>query len=212
MYSIASSQSVVDEEVHLTVANVQYEFNDEQRWGVASNYLSQLSEGDEVLVFVDPNSRFRLPEDHNKDVIMIGPGTGIAPFRAFVQERGAQEAAGRNWLFFGNPHFTSDFLYQTEWLRAVEEGQLHRMDVAFSRDQKEKIYVQHKLLENATDIYEWIQSGAHIYVCGDANHMAKDVHATLQQIAQLEGGLDDEAARQWIDELSAQGRYARDVY
>lgn len=212
MYSIASSQSVVDEEVHLTVANVQYEFNDEQRWGVASNYLSQLSEGDEVLVFVDPNSRFRLPEDHNKDVIMIGPGTGIAPFRAFVQERGAQEAAGRNWLFFGNPNFTSDFLYQTEWLRAVEEGQLHRMDVAFSRDQKEKIYVQHKLLENATDIYEWIQSGAHIYVCGDANHMAKDVHATLQQIAQLEGGLDDEAARQWIDELSAQGRYARDVY
>ncbi|MCQ9617793.1 assimilatory sulfite reductase (NADPH) flavoprotein subunit [Paenalcaligenes niemegkensis] len=212
MYSIASSQSLVDDEVHLTVANVQYEFNNEERWGAASNYLSNLAEGDEVLVFVDTNSRFRLPEDHNKDVIMIGPGTGVAPFRAFVQERNAQEAKGRNWLFFGNPNFTTDFLYQTEWLRAIEDGQLERLDVAFSRDQEEKVYVQHKLLENATDVYEWIQSGAHIYVCGDADYMAKDVHSALQKIAQLEGGLDEDAARQWIDELSVQGRYARDVY
>lgn len=212
MYSIASSQSLVDEEVHLTVANVQYTFNDEQRWGAASNYLSELAEGDEVLVFVDANSRFRLPEDPAKDIIMIGPGTGIAPFRAFVQERSVQKASGRSWLFFGNPHFTTDFLYQTEWQRAIEEGQLSRLDVAFSRDQEEKVYVQHKLLEHATEVYEWIQSGAHIYVCGDANHMAKDVHNTLQQIAQREGGLDEDAARQWIDELSAQGRYARDVY
>ncbi|HLS43773.1 MAG TPA: assimilatory sulfite reductase (NADPH) flavoprotein subunit, partial [Paenalcaligenes sp.] len=170
------------------------------------------TEGDEVLVFVDANSRFRLPEDPSKDIIMIGPGTGIAPFRAFVQERSVQEASGRSWLFFGNPHFTTDFLYQTEWQRAIEEGQLSRLDVAFSRDQEEKVYVQHKLLEHATEVYEWIQSGAHIYVCGDANHMAKDVHNTLQQIAQREGGLDEDAARQWIDELSAQGRYARDVY
>lgn len=212
MYSIASSQSVVDEEVHLTVANVQYQFDGEQRWGVTSNYLSQLDEGDEVLVFVDSNPRFRLPTDPSKDIIMIGPGTGIAPFRSFVQERSEQGATGRNWLFFGNPHFTTDFLYQTEWQRAIEEGHLNRLDVAFSRDQEEKIYVQHKLLEQAVDLYEWIQSGAYIYVCGDANHMAKDVHKTLLHIAQQEGGLDPEAAQQWIDELSAQGRYARDVY
>lgn len=212
MYSIASSQSEVDEEVHLTVANVQYQFNEQDRWGVASDYLARLAEGDTVPVFIDPNTRFRLPEDTSRDVIMIGPGTGVAPFRAFVQERSAQGGDGRNWLFFGNPHFHSDFLYQTEWQRALQDGQLHQLDLAFSRDQQEKIYVQHRLLEKAADIYAWIQGGAHIYVCGDASRMAKDVHQALQEIARRQGGLDAEQARAWLEDLSAQGRYARDVY
>lgn len=212
MYSIASSQSEVDEEVHLTVANVHYQFNKQDRWGVASDYLARLNEGDTVPVFIDPNTRFRLPEDTNRDVIMIGPGTGVAPFRAFVQERSVQGGEGRNWLFFGNPHFHSDFLYQTEWQRALQDGQLQHLDLAFSRDQENKVYVQHRLLEKAADVYAWIQGGAHIYVCGDANQMAKDVHQTLQEIARQEGGLDADQARRWLEELSAQGRYARDVY
>ncbi|MGO3132276.1 MAG: assimilatory sulfite reductase (NADPH) flavoprotein subunit [Alcaligenes sp.] len=212
MYSIASSQSEVDEEVHLTVANVQYQFNEQDRWGVTSDYLARLNEGDTVPVFIDPNTRFRLPEDSSRDVIMIGPGTGVAPFRAFVQERGIQGGEGRNWLFFGNPHFHSDFLYQTEWQRALQDGQLQHLDLAFSRDQENKVYVQHRLLEKAAEIYAWIQGGAHIYVCGDATHMAKDVHQTLQEIARKEGGLDADQARSWLEELSAQGRYARDVY
>lgn len=212
MYSIASSQSEVDEEVHLTVANVHYQFNEQDRWGVASDYLARLNEGDTVPVFIDPNTRFRLPEDSNRDVIMIGPGTGVAPFRAFVQERNVQGGQGRNWLFFGNPHFHSDFLYQTEWQRALQDGQLQHLDLAFSRDQENKVYVQHRLLEKAAEVYAWIQGGAHIYVCGDANQMAKDVHQTLQEIARQEGGLDADQARSWLEELSAQGRYARDVY
>lgn len=212
MYSIASSQSVVDEEVHLTVANVQYEFNEQARWGVTSDYLAHVAEGDTVSIFIDANSRFRLPEDNDRDIIMIGPGTGIAPFRAFLQERGINGGAGKNWLFFGNPHFHSDFLYQTELQRALEEGELQRLDVAFSRDQADKVYVQHRLLEQAAEVYAWIQGGAHVYVCGDANHMAKDVHQALQDIAQQAGGLNPEQARAWLDELAAQGRYARDVY
>ncbi len=212
MYSIASSQSEVDEEVHLTVATVQYQFNEEDRWGAASDYLARVAEGATVPVFIDPNTRFRLPEDTMRDVIMIGPGTGVAPFRAFVQERAAQGGEGRNWLFFGNPHFHSDFLYQTEWQRALEDGQLHQLDLAFSRDQQDKIYVQHRLLEKAAEVYAWIQGGAHVYVCGDATHMAKDVHQALQDIARQQGGLDAEQARGWLEELAAQGRYARDVY
>lgn len=212
MYSIASSQAAVDEEVHLTLAHVKYEHQGESRWGVASRYLSELGEGDRLPIFIEENPRFRLPADASRDVIMIGPGTGIAPFRAFVQERSANRTSGRNWLFFGNPHFASDFLYQTEWQRALQDGDLHRLDLAFSRDQSEKIYVQHKLLERATDLYEWIQGGAHIYVCGDATRMARDVHQALLHIARNEGGLDESQARQWLDDLAAQGRYARDVY
>ena len=212
MYSIASSQSVVDEEVHLTLANVAYEYEGEARWGAASHFLSELSEGESVAVFVEENQRFRLPADNARDVIMIGPGTGIAPFRAFVQERSATEASGRNWLFFGNPHFASDFLYQTEWQQALKDGSLQRLDLAFSRDQAHKVYVQDKLLERASELFDWIQGGAHIYVCGDATHMAKDVHQALLQIAQQEGGLDATQAKEWLDELAAQGRYARDVY
>ena len=212
MYSIASSQAAVDAEVHLTLAHVEYEHEGEARWGVASRFLSELDEGDKLPIFIEENPRFRLPADSSRDVVMIGPGTGIAPFRAFVQERSASEASGRNWLFFGNPHFASDFLYQTEWQRALQDGDLDRLDLAFSRDQAEKVYVQHKLLERASDLYEWIQGGAHVYVCGDATRMAKDVHQALLRIAQDEGGLDDAQAKQWLDDLAAQGRYARDVY
>lgn len=212
MYSIASSQTAVDAEVHLTLANVEYEHEGETRWGVASRFLCELDEGDKLPIFVEENPRFRLPADAARDVIMIGPGTGIAPFRAFVQERSASDASGRNWLFFGNPNFASDFLYQTEWQRALQDGDLDRLDLAFSRDQAEKVYVQHKLLERATDLYEWIQGGAHVYVCGDATRMAKDVHQALLRIARDEGGLDDAQAKQWLDDLAAQGRYARDVY
>ncbi len=212
MYSIASSQAAVDEEVHLTLAHVDYEQEGEARWGVASHFLTTLNEGDKLPIFIEENTRFRLPEDSSRDIIMIGPGTGIAPFRAFVQERAAAQATGRNWLFFGNPHFSTDFLYQTEWQRALQDGDLHRLDLAFSRDQSQKVYVQHRLLERAGDLYAWIQDGAHVYVCGDANHMAKDVHQALLQIAQQEGGLDETQARAWLDELAAQGRYARDVY
>src|SRR5690606_33358978 len=193
--SIASSQSVVEDEVHLTVANIDYEFEGHSRSGAASGFLSRTAEGERVRIFVEENTRFRLPVDPSRDVIMIGPGTGVAPFRAFVQERAAQEATGRNWLFFGNPHFDSDFLYQTEWQAALRDGQLHRLDLAFSRDQEQKIYVQHRLLEHAAELYAWIQGGAHVYVCGDANHMAKDVHQALQQIARQEGGLDPAQAR-----------------
>lgn len=212
MYSIASSQSVVDNEVHLTLANVAYEYEGEARWGVASNFLAHLPEGEQVPVFVEENQRFRLPSDSSRDVIMIGPGTGIAPFRAFVQERGAAGASGRNWLFFGNPHFSSDFLYQTEWQRALQDGHLHRLDLAFSRDQADKVYVQDKLLERAGELYDWIQGGAHVYVCGDATRMARDVQQALLRIARQEGGLDEVQAKEWLDDLAAQGRYARDVY
>lgn len=212
MYSIASSQAVVDEEVHLTLANVAYEYEGEERWGVASNFLTRLSEGEKLPIFIEENQRFRLPADDSRDVIMIGPGTGIAPFRAFVQERSASAASGRNWLFFGNPHFSSDFLYQTEWQKALKDGDLDRLDLAFSRDQSHKVYVQDKLLEHASELYVWIQAGAHIYVCGDATRMAKDVHQALLRIAQQEGALDEAQAKEWLDELAAQGRYARDVY
>lgn len=198
--------------MHLTLAHVHYTHEEQARWGVTSHFLSELGEGDTVPVFVEANERFRLPADTARDIIMVGPGTGIAPFRAFIQERSAVGATGRNWLFFGNPCFDSDFLYQTEWQRALQEGSLHRLDVAFSRDQPEKIYVQHRLQEHARELYEWIQEGAHVYVCGDATRMARDVQQTLLRIAQEQGGLDAEQAKEWLEQLAAQGRYARDVY
>lgn len=212
MYSIASSPAAVDDEVHLTLANVAYAHEDESRWGVASRFLSQLQEGQRLPIFVEENTRFRLPADPSRDIIMIGAGTGVAPYRAFIQARSAAGASGRNWLFFGNPHFSSDFLYQTEWQQAVKAGSLHRIDLAFSRDQAEKIYVQHRLVERGAELYDWIQAGAHLYVCGDATHMARDVHKALLDIAREQGGLDEDGAKQWLDDLAAQGRYARDVY
>lgn len=212
MYSIASSQAVVGDEVHLTLANVRYDRDGAQRWGVASHHLTHAGEGSTLRIFIEENSRFRLPPDPGCDMIMIGPGTGIAPFRAFIQHRSMESAPGRSWLFFGNRHRAQDFLYQTEWLQALDDGHLSRMDVAFSRDQDDKVYVQHKILERAAEVYDWIQAGAHVYVCGDALHMAKDVHQALIQVACDAGGLDDTAAKEWLDTLAAQGRYARDVY
>ncbi|WP_440871845.1 assimilatory sulfite reductase (NADPH) flavoprotein subunit [Vibrio diabolicus] len=213
LYSIASSQEEVDEEVHLTVALVEYEQNDEKRYGGASSFLAQrLEEGDEVKVFVEHNNNFKLPEDDSTPIIMVGPGTGIAPFRSFIQERENRDAKGKNWLFFGDRTFTQDFLYQVEWQKYLKSGVLSRLDVAFSRDQVEKVYVQHRILENAAQVWQWIQEGAYIYVCGDATRMAKDVHDALVIVAEQEGKMPRDDAEQFINDLRKAKRYQRDVY
>ncbi len=212
LYSIASSPVAVGEEVHLTVSKVDYEAFGERHWGAASSFLTGSAEDARVSVFIEPNERFRLPADDSRDVIMIGPGTGVAPFRAFVQERRETGARGRNWLFFGNRRFGDDFLYQVEWLEALRQGALHRLDLAFSRDGAEKVYVQHRLRERGEELYAWLKDGAHLYVCGDAKHMARDVHAALIDVAVAHGGLSTDAAAAWLAELLQQGRYARDVY
>lgn len=212
LYSIASSREAVGDELHLTVGHEVFEGRDGLRYGAASHYLATLKEGDTARLFIERNERFRLPADASRDVIMIGPGTGVAPFRGFVQHRAATGASGRNWLVFGNPHFRSDFLYQVEWQKALKAGQLHRLDLAFSRDGACKTYVQHRLQENGAELWRWLQEGAHLYVCGDATRMAKDVHATLLAIAQQHGGLDAEAAADYFTGLERTARYARDVY
>jgi len=212
LYSIASSPSVVGEEAHLTVASIDYTFEGQTRWGVASRHLAERAEGSTVPVFIESNERFRLPSDSSRDIVMIGPGTGVAPFRGFVQERAETGASGRNWLLFGNPHFHSDFLYQVEWQQALRQGQLHRLDLAFSRDQAEKVYVQHRLREQGRELYAWLDGGAHLYVCGDAGRMAKDVHRTLIDIVAEHGDRSTADADAWLGELIKQGRYARDVY
>lgn len=213
-YSIASSQAIYDDEVHLTIAPVRFPGTDgSPLGGIASTFLvDRLNEGDEVQVFLKPNSRFRLPEDTAKPVIMIGPGTGIAPFRAFLQQREADGATGNNWLFFGDREQRHDFLYQTEWQNLLRTGLLTRLDVAFSRDQPEKIYVQDRLLENAPTVFEWIEQGAHIYVCGDSKRMAKDVEKALQQVIAEAGGLTEAEAADYLKQLRRSGRYQKDVY
>jgi sulfite reductase (NADPH) flavoprotein alpha-component len=213
LYSIASSQAEVEDEVHLTVALVEYDAHGHTHQGGASSFLStRLEEGGEVGIFVEKNDNFRLPNDGNVPVIMIGPGTGIAPFRAFMQQREAEEASGENWLFFGNPNYTQDFLYQTEWQRFVKDGVLNKVSLAFSRDQEEKIYVQHRMLEQGAELYQWLEQGAHIYVCGDANHMAKDVQDALVQIVIKHGAKSEEQAEQYISDLRRVKRYQKDVY
>ena len=213
LYSIASSQAEVDEEVHLTVGLVSYEFNGKTRLGGASGFLSKrLEEGGNVRVFVEHNDNFRLPQDPSTPVIMIGPGTGVAPFRAFMQEREANEATGDNWMFFGDQTFTQDFLYQVEWQNYLKSGLLTRLDVAFSRDQAEKVYVQDRLKEHAKDVFEWLERGAHLYICGDANRMAKDVHNTLLTIIAEQGGLSEEQAQDYLKSLRSAKRYQKDVY
>ncbi len=213
LYSIASSQSEVDEEVHLTVGLVEYDKDDEKRFGGASSFLTQrLEEGGEVKVFVENNNNFKLPQDDNTPIIMVGPGTGIAPFRSFIQERDNRDAEGKNWLFFGDRTFTQDFLYQVEWQKYLKSGLLSRLDVAFSRDQVEKVYVQHRILENAAQVWQWIQEGAYIYVCGDATRMAKDVHDALVIVAEQEGKMPRDDAEQFINNLRKAKRYQRDVY
>lgn len=213
LYSIASSQAEVEEEVHLTLGVVEYEAHGHYHLGGASGYLGhRLKEGEEVLVYVESNDNFRLPADDSKPVIMIGPGTGIAPFRAFVQERAARDASGDNWLFFGNPHFTEDFLYQTEWQEFLADGVLNKIDLAFSRDQQEKVYVQHRIAEQANEIWNWIQRGAYLYICGDESRMARDVHQALLDVVVEKGGYSIEEAEKYLVQLRKDGRYQKDVY
>ncbi|MBP2846578.1 NADPH-dependent assimilatory sulfite reductase flavoprotein subunit [Dickeya oryzae] len=213
LYSIASSQDDVGSEVHITVGVVRYEYEGRARSGGASGYLAdQLDEEGGVRVFIEHNDNFRLPANPDTPVIMIGPGTGIAPFRAFMQQREAEGAGGKNWLFFGNPHFTEDFLYQVEWQRYVKDGLLTHIDLAWSRDQAHKVYVQDKIREKGAQVWRWIQDGAHIYVCGDANRMAKDVEHALLDVVAEQGGMDAEQADEFLSELRLERRYQRDVY
>ena len=213
LYSIASSQAEVENEVHVTVGVVRYDVEGRARAGGASSFLAdRVEEEGEVRVFIEHNDNFRLPANPETPVIMIGPGTGIAPFRAFMQQRAADGAQGKNWLFFGNPHFTEDFLYQVEWQSYVKEGLLTRIDLAWSRDQQQKIYVQDKLREQGAELWRWINDGAHIYVCGDANRMAKDVENTLLEVIAEYGAMDAEAADEFLSELRVERRYQRDVY
>ncbi|MDV7106195.1 assimilatory sulfite reductase (NADPH) flavoprotein subunit [Vibrio sp. TH_r3] len=213
LYSIASSQAEVEDEVHLTVGLVEYQKGDEARYGGASGFLAQrVEEGGEVKIFIENNNNFKLPSDDSTSVIMIGPGTGIAPFRSFIQERENRDAEGKNWLFFGDRTFTQDFLYQVEWQKYLKSGVLTKLDVAFSRDQQQKVYVQDRLLENASQVWQWIEQGAYIYVCGDATRMAKDVNEALVTIAQNQGQLSQEKAEEFINNLRKDKRYQRDVY
>lgn len=213
LYSIASSPTLYPEEVHLTVAVVRYNTNGRDRVGVCSTYLADrvpLAEAS-VPVFI-AKSHFGLPEDDSADLIMVGPGTGIAPFRAFLQERIARKSTGRSWIFFGDQHHATDYLYGDEFEKYLAEGELDRLDLAWSRDQDYKIYVQDKILENAADLWEWLEGGALFYVCGDAKRMAKDVDAALHKIARDQGGMSEEEAIAWVKSLKKEKRYQRDVY
>jgi sulfite reductase (NADPH) flavoprotein alpha-component len=213
LYSIASAQAEVEEEVHLTVGLVSFDADGEPRTGGASSFLAnRLEEGQQVRVFVEHNDNFRLPSDGNTPVIMIGPGTGVAPFRAFMQQREADEASGENWMFFGDQTFTQDFLYQVEWQNYLKSGLLTKMDVAFSRDQAEKVYVQDRLKEQASEVFAWLERGAHLYICGDANRMAKDVHQALLEIIAEHGKLSTEQAEDYLKSLRSNKRYQKDVY
>ncbi|AVX39439.1 NADPH-dependent assimilatory sulfite reductase flavoprotein subunit [Yersinia enterocolitica] len=213
LYSIASSQAETETEVHITVGVVRYEIDGRPRTGGASGYLAdRLAVDGDIRIFIEHNDNFRLPANPETPVIMIGPGTGIAPFRAFMQQREAIGASGKNWLLFGNPHFTEDFLYQVEWQRYVKDGLLTRIDLAWSRDQAHKIYVQDKLREQGAELWRWIQEGAHIYVCGDANRMAKDVEQVLLDVVAEHGAMDTEQADEYLSELRLARRYQRDVY
>jgi sulfite reductase (NADPH) flavoprotein alpha-component len=211
-YSIASSRREVGEEAHLLISAVRYETHGRARRGVASNFVAErLKKGSRVRVKLKPNKHFGLPAS-DRDIIMVGPGTGVAPFRAFVQERRATDASGRSWLFFGDRSFTHDFLYQLEWQDALKDGALTRMDVAFSRDQPEKVYVQHRIWEQRRDLIDWLDGGAHFYVCGDMNAMAKDVRATLVRAYADVKALSPEAAEQAVRDIERDKRYLQDVY
>ena len=214
LYSIASSPKVSPQGVHLTVAIVRYETNHRERVGVCSTFMADRVEVNEtpVPVFVS-SSHFGLPEDHaDRDIIMVGPGTGIAPFRAFVQERDAVGAKGRNWVFFGDQHAATDFLYEEEWKNYVAQGAVTRLDLAWSRDQEQKVYVQDRMRQNAAELWAWLQGGACFYVCGDAKRMAKDVDQALHDIVAEQGRMSVEDAAEWVKQLKKDKRYQRDVY
>jgi sulfite reductase (NADPH) flavoprotein alpha-component len=216
LYSIASSLAAHPDEVHLCVAIVRYETHGRKKTGLCSGYLADHAEMrvKNLPIYVQESRHFRLPKDGARDIVMVGPGTGIAPFRAFVEQRAIDGATGRNWLFFGEQRRKTDFLYESEFLAAEAKGRLHRLDLAFSRDQAEKIYVQHRMKENAKELWAWLQSGAYFYVCGDAHRMAKDVHQALIDIAQQQGGLSPEAASEYVNVtlMKTEKRYLRDVY
>jgi sulfite reductase (NADPH) flavoprotein alpha-component len=212
-YSIASSRKEVGDEVHLTIAAVRYETHGRARSGVASVHVAdRIKNGAKLRVRVKPNKHFRLPSDGATDIIMVGPGTGVAPFRAFVQERRATEAPGRSWLFFGDRHFTHDFLYQLEWQDALEDGSLTKIDVAFSRDQPEKIYVQDRIDQHAAEVVAWLDGGAHFYVCGDAKNMARDVRSAVVRAFESVKGLSHSDAEAHVASLERAKRYQQDVY
>jgi sulfite reductase (NADPH) flavoprotein alpha-component len=212
LYSIASSAKEAEEEVHLTAARIDTGGNCSSRPGAATHFLATRADGAPVPVYVEANPRFRLPADPARDIVMIGTGSGVAPYRAFVQDRVATGARGRNWLIFGARHFARDFLYQLEWQRALKQGALARIDLAFSRDRGHKVYVQQRILEAGATLHAWLENGATLYVCGDAAHMAPDVHAAVASVLAEHGGLSTESARERLDQLGADGRYLRDVY
>jgi len=213
LYSIASSLKAHPDEVHLTVAAVRYNLHGRARKGVCSTYFADLIErGDTSPIYFHANKNFRLPQSPDTPIIMVGPGTGIAPFRAFIEERVETGAKGKSWLFFGDQHFQTDFLYQLEWQDYLKQGDLTRMDVAFSRDTPHKIYVQHRMKERAKELYAWLEEGAHFYVCGDAARMAKDVATALQEIVCKEGNMSEDNAQDYIKKLKKSKRYLQDVY
>ncbi|MCZ2740238.1 assimilatory sulfite reductase (NADPH) flavoprotein subunit [Bacillus safensis] len=213
LYSIASSLKANEEEVHLTIGAVRYDAHGRERQGVCSILCAERLElGDKLPVYIQHNQNFKLPENHDAPIIMVGPGTGIAPFRSFMQEREEVGADGKSWLFFGDQHFVTDFLYQTEWQKWLKDGVLTKMDVAFSRDSEEKVYVQHQMKKQSKELFEWLEQGAYVYVCGDEKHMAHDVHDTLLSIIQEEGAMSKEKAESYLANLQQQKRYQRDVY
>ncbi|MDQ3276693.1 MAG: flavodoxin domain-containing protein [Bacteroidota bacterium] len=211
LYSIASSPEAHAGEVHLTLGMHRFCVNEQMRDGLCSYYLSQMQEGEEIEFYIHRNHLFKLPAE-DKDIIMVGPGTGIAPFRSFVAHRDATGATGRNWLFFGDQHFTTDFLYQTEWMAWMETGVLTKMNVAFSRDQAEKLYVQHKLWQHRKELVQWLDDGAYFYICGAKEPMSIDVEAVLVKIISDQKSLSPEASVEYIDVLKEEGRYLKDVY
>ena len=211
LYSIASSLSAHSEEVHLTVAVVRYEGNGRKRKGVCSSYLAERV-GESVPCYLHPNKNFKLPEDSSTPIIMVGPGTGIAPFRAFIEERKVTGATGKNWLFFGDRSQKTDYLYGEEWESYQKDGILNELDLAWSRDQAEKVYVQHKMLEKGSQLWSWLNEGAVFYVCGDASRMAKDVDQALRTIAQQEGSMSEDDAGVWVKGFQKERRYLKDVY
>ncbi|HTU68384.1 MAG TPA: assimilatory sulfite reductase (NADPH) flavoprotein subunit [Steroidobacteraceae bacterium] len=212
VYSIASSPAAVGDEAHLTVAIVGSDTDRKLLAGAASDFVVNTPADANVQVWIEKNERFRVPADLSRDMIMVGPGTGVAPFRGFLQEREATGATGRNWLFFGGRSLYHDFLYQLEWQQALKRKSIHRVDVAFSRDQAEKIYVQQRIRENGKELFDWLSNGAYFYVCGDASAMAPDVNAALIDVVQTHGKLDADDAQAWVADLTADGRYLRDVY
>ncbi|WP_066304641.1 assimilatory sulfite reductase (NADPH) flavoprotein subunit [Bacillus sp. FJAT-29814] len=213
LYSIASSLAANPDEVHLTIGAVRYDAHGRERKGVCSILAAErLEAGDTLPVFIQHNENFKLPENQDAPIIMVGPGTGVAPFRSFMQEREETGASGKSWMFFGDQHFVTDFLYQVEWQKWLKQGVLTKMEVAFSRDQQEKVYVQHRMRQHSQELFQWLEEGAYLYICGDEKHMAHDVHQALLEIIEKEGSLTRSQAEEYLAKMQQQKRYQRDVY